>query len=307
MKNKVRAGILGHAIADSIGVPVEFKSRDELNKNPVLDMIGFGTYNQPEGTWSDDTTMTLCLLDSLKKGVDYRDIMDKFSDWFNNGAYTPYNETFDVGNGTQRAIIRYINGSHPLDCGGIKENDNGNGALMRILPMAFYLVDNTPIEIAREVTKVASLTHNHIRSHIACVIYVFIAVCLIRGLKLGDAIDTGVKEALVVYKEEKELTKYDRLVSPDFKNTKRENIDSSGYVVSTLEAAIWCLLNTGSYEEAILKAVNLGDDADTVGAVTGGLAGIFYGAESIPEKWTNKLARKEYIINLCDEFTESIK
>ncbi|MBK5253512.1 MAG: ADP-ribosylglycohydrolase family protein [Peptostreptococcaceae bacterium] len=307
MNNKVRSGILGHAIGDSIGVPFEFESREKLKTNPVMDMVGWGTYNQPEGTWSDDTTMTLCLIESLKNGLEYSNIMDKFSDWLNNGAYTPYNETFDVGNGTQRAITRYLNGVNPLDCGGSTENDNGNGALMRILPMAFYLVNNKPIEISEEVTRVASLTHNHVRSHIACTIYVFIAIALLKGLKLGEAIDKGLKEAFEVYKGNKELIKYERIAVAGFKNTEEWKIDSSGYVVSTLEAAIWCLLNTDCYKDAILKAVNLGNDTDTVAAITGGLAGIYYGIESIPKEWIAKLARKDYIINLCDEFAEEIK
>jgi len=135
MPNKVLDAIMGSCVADALGVPVEFTSRHSLANNPVVNMRSCGTFNLPAGTWSDDTSMTLCLLDSLSKGLDYQDIMTKFYEWFDASAYTPYGETFDVGFSTTKAMKRFAYGIAPLECGGTSEQDNGNGSLMRILPV----------------------------------------------------------------------------------------------------------------------------------------------------------------------------
>ena len=307
MESKIISGILGHAVGDALGVPVEFMTREELKKNPVLDMIGYGTYNQPKGTWSDDTTMTLCLMDSLSYGIDYNDLMNRFRNWLENGAYTPYNEAFDIGNATQRAIVRYIDGNEPLQCGGNSTGDNGNGALMRILPLSFYLKDYGLKESAEIIKKISGLTHNHDRSHIACLIFVLIGIGVIKGYNLKKSIHDSLSKAKEVYSDNGELLKYERLYYDNFFDLNEEEINSTGYVVDTLEAVIWCLGNTKSYKEAVLKAVNLGDDTDTVAAITGGVAGIYYGYDDIPNGWVNDLAKKEYIIEKCKTFAKNIK
>lgn len=305
--DKILSGIIGHAVGDALGVPVEFLSRKELNENPITEMTGFGTYNMPKGTWSDDTTMTLCLMDSLSKGLDYYDIMDKFALWLLEGEYTPFGEAFDVGNATNKAINRYIDKTKPLECGGITDQDNGNGALMRILPLCFYLFHKDMDETLRITREIAGLTHNHDRSHIACAIYVLIGKKILDGKNLHDSIEEGIYEINRIYENNREINKYKRLSQKDFYKLKEEDIDSSGYVVSTLEASIWCLLNTKTYKEAVLKAVNLGLDTDTVGAVTGGLAGLYYGYEAIPKEWVNDLVKKDYIIEIAKRFAKKVK
>ena len=340
-KDKIFGGIFGLAVADAMGVPVEFQSRESLRRNPVTDMRGYGTHNQPPGTWSDDTSLTLCLLDSLaKKGFnarwkldsnfpepDYTDIMQRFLSWLDEGKYTAHGEVFDKGNTTQQALQRFRKGTKPLKCGGRLEKDNGNGSLMRILPIIFYLC--TLIENmsrwasggrAESVSRyyihsVSSLTHAHLRSQIACGIYLMIAHFIVYSSEdkrnLKQAIDAGLKGAkgdkdnYGRYKVEeyaKELKHYKRLFKKDFAKLPEEEIKSSGYVVDTLEAALWCLLNTDNYKDCVLKAVNLGDDTDTVAAVAGGLAGMYYGVESIPKEWLNQLARRDYIEELCEDF-----
>ena len=133
--NKIYNGIMGLVVGDALGVPVEFKKRDTYT---VTDMTGYGTYNQPPGTWSDDSSLTLATLDSMVKlgKIDPADIMQNFFYWLNDGMFTPYGKVFDVGGGTRRAISRYANGKEPAKCGGKTRMDNGNGALMRILPVA---------------------------------------------------------------------------------------------------------------------------------------------------------------------------
>ncbi len=307
---KVYDGIIGLAIGDALGVPVEFKSRQEIAENPVVSMREYGTHNQPIGTWSDDTSLTLALIDSIieKNKIDYVDIMDRFSNWLMYNDYTARGEVFDVGNATSRAIMNYGRGIDPLECGGISEYENGNGSLMRILPIAYYLQkqkDNTMESKMEIVHNVSALTHRHPISLIACGIYVNIALRLLKiEESLYVCVEQGISEAFEFYDTEMpdEADNYNRLRNlSSFSNLAEEEIKSSGYVVDTLEASIWCLLNTNSYKECVLKAVNLGNDTDTVGSVVGGLAGIYYGSDDIPEEWLDVLVRRQYIEELCEK------
>jgi ADP-ribosylglycohydrolase len=317
LKDKILGGIFGLAVADALGVPVEFKDRETLRHNPVTDMRGYGTYNQPPGTWSDDTTLTLCLLDSLaNKKLDYTDMMQKFISWIDEGKYTPHGKIFDIGFVTNRALQRFEEGTDPLTCGGASETDNGNGSLMRILPLAFYLRSLfATCSTGREeffdiIHKVSSLTHAHRRSQIACGIYLSIAERFFEGANALAAVCFGVESAQEWYEGKKEYTKelkhYNRLFQKDFAKLPEEEIKSSGYVVDTLESAIWCLLNTDNYKDCVLQAVNLGGDTDTVAAVAGGLAGMCYGVDSIPEEWLAQLVRRDYIEELCEQFYMSL-
>ena len=350
LRDQILGGILGLAVADAVGVPVEFQSCESLRNNPVTDMRGHGTYNQPIGTWSDDTSLTLCLLESLtKKGFgskweldknfpqpDYTDIMQRFLSWAYKGKYTAHGEAFDIGIATRKAIQRFRDGADPLECGGTSEMDNGNGSLMRVLPIIFYLfvlIRNMSSWApgARAVTvltcfvhNISSLTHAHRRSHIACGIYGLIANHFLnypenkQKNSLKKAIEAGLfgakgdKQHMGLYDDrleeyEKELKQhYKRLFQKNFAQLPESKIKSSGYVVDTLEAAMWCLLNTDNYKDCILKAVNLGEDTDTVAAVAGGLAGMYYGVESIPTEWLSQLARRDYIENLCVEFYRTL-
>ena len=312
MDNIWKSGIYGLVVADAIGVPVEFTSREDRKIDPVIDMRGYGTYNQPEGTWSDDSSMAIATLASIRdKGkIDYKDIMDRFHDWCMNGEYIPFDNVFDIGITTSRAIMKYSNGADPLQSGGETERDNGNGSLMRILPICLYifeqqknlkLPDDEAIDI---IHNCSALTHAHLRSKIACGIYYFLVKAILdKDGELTERLQQGVDNAFKYYSEstKSELDNYNRLISlSEFKDVFEDQIRSTGYVVYTLEAAIWCLINTSSYEEVILKAVNLGDDTDTVAAITGGLAGLYYGYGNIPEKWKSKLQKREWIDSLLN-------
>ncbi len=308
---KVYDGIVGLAIGDAIGVPVEFINRQEIAENPVVSMREFGTHHQPMGTWSDDTSLTLALIDSMieTKSIDYADIMDRFSNWLMYSDYTATGEVFDVGNSTSRAIMNYGRRVNPLECGGVSEYDNGNGSLMRILPIAYFLQKQftSLMDYQMEIIhNISSLTHRHPVSLIGCGIYINIAIRLMQGERsLYESVEEGIKNAFEYYKRNSwaDIRAYERLKElSSFSKLSEIEIESSGYVVHTLEAALWCLLNTDSYAECVLKAVNLGDDTDTVGAVVGGLAGIYYGADKIPKEWMTVLARRQYIEELCEKF-----
>lgn len=312
LRKQIQDGILGLAVGDALGVPVEFLPRRKLRWSPVVGMRAYGTHNQPAGTWSDDTSMTLCTLKSLTKGVDYDDIMNRFCRWVDDGYMTAYGKLFDIGRTTLYALRLYRSGTPALQCGGTDVRDNGNGSLMRILPVIFYLrreygatcMDNP--EAFALIHNLSRLTHGHAISQIACGLYCCIANDLMNGTTLQDAIDSaalvlknwyGLRQEFVPW-----ISEFDFLNAETLAALPEEAIKSSGYVVDTLQAALWCLITTCSYHDCMLKAVNLGYDTDTVAAVAGGVAGILYGAESIPEDWLYVLAKKEEIIRLCENF-----
>ena len=243
------------------------------------------------------------------KSIDYADIMDRFSNWLMYSDYTATGEVFDVGNSTSRAIMNDGRRVNPLECGGVSEYDNGNGSLMRILPIAYFLQKQftSLMDYQMEIIhNISSLTHRHPVSLIGCGIYINIAIRLMQGERsLYESVEEGIKNAFEYYKRNSwaDIRAYERLKElSSFSKLSEIEIESSGYVVHTLEAALWCLLNTDSYAECVLKAVNLGDDTDTVGAVVGGLAGIYYGADKIPKEWMTVLARRQYIEELCEKF-----
>ncbi|AEM22450.1 ADP-ribosylglycohydrolase [Brachyspira intermedia PWS/A] len=309
LENKLKSAILGLAIGDALGVPYEFITRNIIKKDPCKDMIGYGTHNKKPGTWSDDTSLTLCLLDNLNnKNINYNDIMNSFAMWYDKGYYTADGHTFDIGITTSDAINNYKSEKNPIKCGLSDEYSNGNGSLMRILPIAFYinkyfygkLFDNS--EVINIIYNISSLTHSHKRSLIACVIYTAIALNLINDMNIEEAINKALKDSFNYYKNEKEINNYKRIFDSNFKKLNDTKIESSGYVVHTLEASIWVLLNTSNYKDAVLKAVNLGNDTDTTAAVTGGLAGLYYSIDNIPTNWIDILINKELIINICYKF-----
>ena len=292
--------IIGLVVADAVGVPVEFKERDTYE---LTDMIGYGTYNQPPGTWSDDSSMTLATLESMVRlqRIDPADIMNNFYEWLQNNKFTPWGKVVDVGGATRRAVVRYANGTDPAKCGGKTRMDNGNGALMRILPVAL-VAESDPYKKMLLIKEVAGLTHNHAISHIACFIYAFMVESLLNGVDKRSALSNALQVVGGYCGETEMWCEFKYL--PEIGKYEREEIKSSGYVVDTLEAALWCLMNSSNYKDCVLLAANLGNDTDTVAAVAGGLAGILYGCgseEGIPEKWIEQIARKDWIKDLCNK------
>ncbi len=310
MRLKYLDGLMGFVVGDAMGVPLEFKSREELLKNPVTKMIGFGTHNQPEGTWSDDTSMLIATVDSInaKNDIDLEDIALKFSSWKNRGNYTPYGEVFDIGNTCARAIDRFDEAhDDPTTCGLTDINSNGNGSLMRILPIAYFAIEKKmkELEILDLVRKVSSITHAHEISILGCYIYVRYAMFLLNGKDKLAAYNMTKAVDYTMFSEESRAA-YERLIKGDISKLNVNDIKSSGYVVDSLEACIWVLLKSENYKEAIIGAINLGEDTDTIGAITGGLAGIIYGYDYIPEEWKEKIARKDYLLDIFEEFSENI-
>ena len=264
MKNlQLRAAIYGHAVGDALGLPVQFKARDSFH---ITSMTGYGTFNMPPGSWSDDTSLTIATCDSIRENgghVNPTDIFKRFEDWYHHNLYTPTNVAYDIGWTTSRAI--------EAKCGESGFRSNGNGSLMRILPLAFTSAYDELI------AQVSALTHAHEISKKACQLYIRVARALLQCK------DFTLEEA----------EPFDRL--KNLADLTRDQIKSSGYVVDSLEAALWCLQTTQTYQDCVLKAVNLGDDTDSIAAIAGGLAGIKYGFDAIPQDWLESLLAKEVI------------
>lgn len=312
----IEAILFGIAVGDALGVPVEFKSREFLKENHLSEMHGFGTHHQPKGTWSDDSSLTFCLADSLLDVTfSTRKLADRFINWLDSGYWTPHGHVFDIGNTTRSAIEALRTAANPEDAGGSSELDNGNGSLMRILPLVISTMHLPLVKLYEDVKKVSSLTHAHIRSINCCFYYIVFARQLIYGhpgrkaYQLANHLFSHTLQSQNV--SQSEMRHLSRILGGAIFTLEQHEIRGSGYVVHSLEASLWCLLTSNSYEEAVLKAINLGEDTDTTGAITGGIAALYFGFESIPTRWINVLARKKDIEvlsnNLCSKYIHPIR
>lgn len=313
MEKIIKGSLFGAIVGDALGVPVEFSGRFARDKSPVTDMIGNGTYNQPAGTWSDDSSMMLCLVDAISTGFSYEKLAQNFVKWFKYSKFTPYKEVFDIGNTTRNAILNIMRGIEPIMCGPKDERACGNGSLMRIIPLSFYNLSKNEDDMIKIIEDVSSITHGNNICKLACIIYVKYARDLIRGYNKEEALDNTIEfiKSSCWDKNDgtyttKELMKFNRILCKDVCIMERDEIKSSGYCIDTLEAALWCIMNTNNFKDCVLKAVNLGEDTDTVGCVTGGLAGIIYGYDEIPAEWIDKLARREWLDEKIDKFIKVI-
>ncbi len=306
-------GTMGVVVGDALGCPVQFESRKAVAEHPVTGMRGYGTFKLPEGSWTDDSSLTLATLESIRRmgEIDLNDIMENFMSWLYDGEFTPYGRSFDIGWGTRKAIERYNSKRNVKKCGSDDEKNNGNGSLMRIIPACIYLSEMletgkiTETDAIVALHDLGGLTHAHIRANIACGLYFFLVREILRSSgTLQDRLRSGLKAGFAFYEsflaDKENLHYYDRLRDLDtFGQLQSDRIKSSGYVVDTLEAAVWSLITTDSLEQALLKGVNLGEDTDTVGAVAGGLAGLYYGYDAIPDAWLSVIKRREWIEEMC--------
>ncbi len=310
-RERILGGLWGAVVGDVLGVPVEFTSRGKLQCNPVTGMRGFGTHHQPPGTWSDDGSLLLCTVESLLKSeFDLLDMGQRFVRWYREGYWTPWGKVFDIGITTQRAVGRLERGVDPEQAGDSDEKSNGNGSLMRILPVGLRFADASVDSLLGYAHRASSLTHRHPRSQIACGFYCLMVAGLLRGLSPLEAYARSVDTGLKVYAKPQylaEMAPFRKFVSGRIHELPEADMGSGGYVIDTLEASVWCLLNATSFEEAVLKAVNLGEDTDTTGCVTGGLAGVCWGLKAIPGEWIDQLARTGEIDRLFQRFVETIE
>lgn len=248
----------------------------------------------------------MCLIHAINNDFSINKVASNFVKFYKSALFTPHGEVFDIGNATRSAIEKMDSGMNPLECGGRSDIDNGNGSLMRVLPIAFYGENMNEIELIKLIEEISSLTHAHNRSKLACIFYVVYAIQLMNGYGKIDAYNKTIK-----FIDDKCRENY----LDEFKNFKdilekkcieytSHQIKSTGYVIDTLEAALWAFCNADSYKKTVLDAVNLGGDTDTIAAIAGGLAGIYYGYRNIPNSWVQNISRKEELHQMFSEFID---
>lgn len=327
-------GIMGVAVGDALGLPVQFQSRSKLAQHPVTGMLPCDLFESPIGTWSDDTAMSLAMFESIKRlgRVDADDIMKNFVKWLYEDEFTANGECIDEGNTCYVAIKNYKEHGDIHTCGRTGEYANGNGSLMRTLPVCLYYAlkvhsgggnallveasDGLVDQAISDIHLVSALTHNHLRACMACGLYFFsVYAVLYEEGTLIERLQKGMDAGFKYYRacaggdgfgsadeNENELSHYGWFKDlADFATLPESSIESTGYVVDSFEAAIWSLITTDSYRDAMIKAVNLGDDTDTIAAIAGGLAGLYYGIEGIPEEWLAVLRRREWIEDMIGD------
>lgn len=298
-------GLWGSLVGDALGVPVEFKDRMTVQLDRVTDMREFGTHKQPRGTWSDDSSMLLCTADSLvNHEFSLADMGERFVRWMNEGLWTAHGDVFDMGGTTCTALMRIAKGISVDEAGGQHEDSNGNGSLMRIMPAVLRFAAEPLESYSSRLEKVSAITHDHARSRMACVFYGLMVRQLLLGWQPQAALDSARAEFRGWYERSPEFSRFNHILEDDLASLPEGEVVSTGYVLHTLHASLWCLLTTENYHDCVLKAVNLGGDTDTTGCVAGGLAGIVYGMKSIPADWIQQLARKGDVDCLFHEFAE---
>ena len=308
--NKLKNGIMGFIIGDAMGVPLEFKKREIFENNKVTDMISNDRIGV-KGVWSDDSSMVIATMKAIidnKGKINYESIMNNFILWISNKDFIAIDKAFGIGRATFFALGNYYNKRYEkiTDCGMKGFNYNGNGSLMRILPIAYYSYYKklNEDEIYNLVKDVSSFTHSHEISILGCFIYVLLVIELLSGKEKVNAYSNIRKYNYRKYFSLENIKYYDRLLNNDISKLDVDSISSMGFVVDTLEAVIWCFMNNNSYDKCVIEAINLGNDSDTIGALVGGLSGIYY--NDINNKWLNDIKRKNYLLDLCSDFYNNL-
>jgi ADP-ribosylglycohydrolase len=300
-------GLYGSLVGDALGVPVEFRSREDRVRDPVTGMRAFGTHGQPAGTWSDDGALLLCSVESfVERGFDTEDMGERFVRWSERGHWSAHGVIFDIGIATRKALSRISQGVRAEMAGGTGDHDNGNGSLMRILPVGLASLKECDGDCALRHMRASSITHGHERSRMACAFHGLLVRSLMRGENPVAALGAARAAFSEIFADSAELGTFRDLIAADLSRWPAAEIRSGGYVMETLTASIWCLLTTESFSECVLKAVNLGEDTDTTGCVAGGLAGVYYGSEAIQKEWIAALPRQEELRELFEQFVERV-
>jgi len=328
MENLVTDVLIGAAVGDAFGVPYEFLSREEVSRCTIGPMVGKGDEGVPDsrwgdmipaGAWSDDTSMSIAAMEAISDcggEVSYDAIMCAFLKWWEDSEYASLDFPFGLGGTVSDALHRFKRGKPALECGGHGVRDNGNGSLMRMFPFALiciargYDLDKT----ASFISDSSAITHGHEISKMACLIYAeFLRACV----NCNDPNQAFARICEIDYSrwfKKKARVALSRVTSPHFKLIAREQIAASGYVVDTLEGALYSVLfgyeqkvaGGNGFEATILEAVRIGYDTDTTACVAGSIAGALYGLDAVPQQWCQALRRKDYLQQVARRFAKAI-
>jgi len=296
--DRQKGTLFGLAVGDALGAAIEFS--DPGTFPLVTDYRAGGPHLLNAGEWTDDTSLALALADSMAEGWDINDQMERYLEWQQEGKYSVNGTCFDIGNTTASALFNFDNNRRAETAASRDEGAAGNGSIMRLAPVPIYCCNLYPHDIetlAKYAAQSSLTTHAHRSCLSACRYMAVVLSALINGVSkeralLGDFgldLDDTIKE----------------IAQGSFKRLNPPEIQGSGYVVKSLEAALWAFYSSNDYEEAVLKAVNLGDDSDTTGAVCGQFAGACWGYSGIPERWRENLVKKEFIEEIFNKLVEA--
>jgi ADP-ribosyl-[dinitrogen reductase] hydrolase len=296
LTDRYHGALLGLAAGDALGTTVEFRSPGTFE--PVTDIVGGGPFNLEPGQWTDDTSMALCLAESLlERGFDPVDQLQRYVRWFRHGHHSSTGRCFDIGNTVRDALTRFEDTGDPWS-GSTDPHAAGNGSLMRLAPIPLFFLDVPEVAIARAADS-SRTTHGAHEAVDACRYYCGLMIGALQGLSKEELVSPLFTPFASLWAQQPLAPKIEAIARGSFLRKEPPDIQGSGYVVHSMEAALWAFARSTSFSDGALLAVNLGDDADTTGAIYGQLAGAFYGAEAIPAAWRARLARGDEITALA--------
>ncbi len=299
IRSRAAGGLLGLALGDALGLCVDFGSRAERQADPVTGLREASGWGKGLGIWSDETSLALCLADSIcATGFDPQDFGQRALSWLDEGHRSAIGRSFGAGGQVVRALERIRGGMPAVIAGGRGENDNGNGGLSRMLPASIWLAGMSEPLLWRAVASYSAPTHGHPRSFLASWLHALVVTGLMAGLSPTEAYGEAMERAQVWLatgepRLRAEAGHFDRVLGGNLAKLPSTAVRGSGYVVHCLEASLWCLLGTGDFHDCVLAAVNLGENANATAATAGGLAGLAYGREALPEKWVSRLSHAQ--------------
>ncbi len=290
--------LVGLSVGDAVGTTLEFKSPGSFQ--PLTDMVGGGTFKLKAGQWTDDTSMALCLAESLttRGCFDPIDQLTRYVRWWKEGHLSVNGICFDIGNQVSAALSDFVS-SGKATCGPKGPRNAGNGSLMRLSPVVIAYA-HSPIEAIRYAAESSMTTHGNAECVDACRYFAGLLIGAMRAENKDTLLRPMYAPIPGLWERQPLQPKITEIAKGSFKTRRPPEIRGTGYVVDCLQAALWAFSSTSSFEEAILQAANLGDDADTTAAVCGQLAGAFYGRSGIPVKWLEKLSMRPVIEGLAE-------
>jgi ADP-ribosyl-[dinitrogen reductase] hydrolase len=295
--DRCRGALLGLAVCDALGAAVEFRPPGSFD--PVVDYRAGGPHGLGPGEWTDDTSMALALADSLREaGWDLTDQTRRYVDWFENGRYSVNGDCFDIGVTTRMALDRFAATGDPHSSASRDERASGNGSIMRLAPVPIRFRDRLPddaVGLARLGEESSLPTHASPQCLSACRYLTLILAGLIRGIVRDEVLSPDWEPLEQIRRRTPFHPSIEEVSRGSYRRKAPPEIRGSGYVVHSLEAALWAFHDAADFREAVLRAVNLGDDADTTGAVCGQLAGAYWGESRVPAPWLANLARRDLL------------
>ena len=298
-RDRFRGCLLGLAVGDALGTTLEFRPPGTFE--PIDDMVGGGPFRLEPGQWTDDTSMALCLATSLLEcgGFGATDQMQRYVRWWREGYMSSTGSCFDIGNTVSAALARFVENGDPY-AGSTDPYSAGNGSLMRLAPVPMYYAADAAEAIAKAAES-SRTTHQAQEAVDACRYFAGLLVSTLRGVDKETLLSPGYCPVEGLWERKPLAEKIAHVADGSFKDRNPPDIRGTGYVVQSLEAALWAFHRSDSFREGALLAVNLGDDADTTAAIYGQIAGAHYGAPAIPPAWRHKLAMSTEITSLADK------